>query len=80
MHDGSVATLEEALLHYARGGRKVDSGAGAGGGSLNPNKSLFVRPFDLTEQEKQDVLEFLRSLTDPELLTDPRFADPFKQP
>jgi cytochrome c peroxidase len=80
MHDGSVATLEEALLHYARGGRKVDSGAGAGGGSLKPNKSLFVRPFDLTEQEKQDVLEFLRSLTDPELLTDPRFADPFKQP
>lgn len=80
MHDGSVATLEDALLHYARGGRRIDSGPAAGDGSQNPNKSLFVRSFTLTEPEKQDVLEFLRALTDPELLSDPRFSDPFVTP
>jgi len=79
MHDGSVATLEEALLHYASGGRKIAAGPAAGDGSLNPNKSLLVRAFDMNEQEKQDVLEFLRSLTDFEFLADPRFADPFVQ-
>ena len=80
MHDGSIATLEEVLLHYARGGRKVDSGPNASDGSMNPNKSLFVRPFLMTEEEKKDVIEFLRALTDEEFLTDPRFSDPFLKP
>lgn len=68
------------LLHYARGGRKVDSGPSAGDGSLNPNKSLFVRPFTMTEEEKRDVIEFLGALTDEEFLADPRFSDPFVNP
>lgn len=80
MHDGSVATLEEALAHYARGGRKIESGPGAGDGSLNPNKSLFIRRFEMSETEKQDVIEFLRALTDEEFLKDPRFSDPFSGP
>lgn len=80
MHDGSIATLEEVLLHYARGGRKVDAGPNAGDGSMNPNKSLFVRPFLMTEDEKRDVIEFLRALTDEEFLSDPRFTDPFLTP
>ena len=77
MHDGSITTLSEVLLHYARGGRRIDSGAQAGDGSLNPNKSAFVRFFSPTDQELADVLAFLESLTDREFLTDPRFADPF---
>ena len=80
MHDGSIATLEEALLHYARGGRKIDSGPSAGDGSQNPNKSLFIRPFELGEAEKADVIEFLRALTDEAFLKDPRLADPFSGP
>lgn len=80
MHDGSITTLQEALLHYARGGRRIDTGSRAGDGSLNPNKSLFVRFFSPTDQEIADVLAFLESLTDSEFLHDPRFSDPFQTP
>lgn len=76
MHDGSLETLSDVLEHYARGGRLVTSGPRAGDGAQNPNKSLFVRRFELSASEKQDVIDFLRSLTDDEFLHDPRFADP----
>ena len=72
MHDGSIATLSEVLDHYAAGGRASAHGTGPG-----PFQSEFVRGFTLTDQEKQDVLAFLESLTDSEFLTDPRFSDPF---
>ena len=65
MHDGSLATLEEVLDHYAAGG-KFD----------NPNKSRILRRFHLTDGEKRDLVEFLKSLTDEELLHDPRWSDP----
>jgi cytochrome c peroxidase len=72
MHDGSIATLSEVIDHYAAGGRARAQGAGT-----SPLQSEFVRGFTLTDPEKQDVLTFLESLTDTELLTDPRFSDPF---
>ena len=77
MHDGSIATLEEVIDHYAAGGRNVTEGEHVGDGRENPNKSLFVSGFDITEQQKQDLLAFLRALTDPAFLEDPRFSDPF---
>ena len=80
MHDGSVATLEEVLAMYERGGRLVESGPEAGDGKTNPNKSPFVGGFTLTEQERADVLAFLRALTDETFLTDPALADPFAAP
>lgn len=78
MHDGSIATLEEVIDHYAAGGRTIHSGPYAGDGSKNPYKSNFVRGFVLTEEEKQQLLAFLRSLDDPEFVTNPRFSDPFE--
>ena len=77
MHDGSIATLDEVLDHYARGGRRIESGPNAGDGRDNPNKSLFVSGFTLTEGERADVLNFLRALTDARFLEDPHFSDPF---
>ncbi|UJR83473.1 methanobactin export MATE transporter MbnM [Sandaracinus amylolyticus] len=77
MHDGSIATLDEVLDHYAAGGRTIESGPNAGVGAESPLKSIFLHGFELTPQEREDLLAFLRSLTDQELLTDPRFADPF---
>jgi cytochrome c peroxidase len=77
MHDGSVATLPDALDHYAAGGRTISSGPYAGVGADNPYKSELIAPFTLTAGEKADVVEFLDSLTDQELLADPRFADPW---
>jgi cytochrome c peroxidase len=78
MHDGSIATLEGVLVdHYARGGRLITDGPYAGDGSKNPYKSGFLIGFHLSEQEKQDVLAFLDSLTDTEFVTNPHFSDPF---
>lgn len=77
MHDGSVATLDEVIDHYARGGRLIEDGMHAGDGRLNPFKSEFVTGFELSESERADLVAFLHALTDEAVLTDPRFADPF---
>jgi cytochrome c peroxidase len=79
MHDGSVATLEEVLEHYARGGRLIEEGPLVGDGALNPNKSPLLNGFAMTEREKQDLLAFLRALTDESLLTNPAYSDPFTE-
>lgn len=77
MHDGSIATLEEVLDFYAAGGRVIASGPHAGDGRANPYRSDLVGAIALTEQDKADLVAFLRTLTDENLLTDPAYADPF---
>jgi cytochrome c peroxidase len=76
MHDGSIATLEEAIDHYQAGGRTINKGKWAGVGSKNPYKSEFIPGFKLTSPEKSDLLAFLDSLTDREFINNPVFADP----
>jgi cytochrome c peroxidase len=78
MHDGSIATLDGVLDHYAAAGRTVESGPFAGNGSKNPNKSRFINGFTLTPEQRADFIAFLESLTDNEFLHDPRFSDPWK--
>jgi cytochrome c peroxidase len=77
MHDGSVATLEDAIGHYAAGGRTIRDGANRGVGRDNPLKSPTIRGFSLTPDERADLVAFLRALTDDALLYDARFADPW---
>jgi len=77
MHDGSIATLEEAIAHYARGGRLIEHGPNTGDGRRSPFKSEFIRGFELTDVEQADLIAFLESLTDERVLTDPRWSDPF---
>ncbi|MEI9941000.1 MAG: cytochrome c peroxidase [Pseudomonadota bacterium] len=62
MHDGSLATLEDVIEQYNAGGRG------------DPTTDPLVAPRSLTSDDKADLLEFLRSLTDPTLLVDARFA------
>ncbi|OCR01661.1 di-heme enzyme [Oscillatoriales cyanobacterium USR001] len=76
MHDGSIKTLAEVIDHYQAGGRTIKQGEFAGVGSKNPLKSNFVNGFKLTAQEKEDLLNFLRSLTDEEFINNPEFSDP----
>lgn len=76
MHDGSVATLEEVIRHYQRGGRLIENGEYAGDGRLSPYKSEFVRGFELSDSEREDLKAFLQSLTDTTVLTDARFSNP----
>jgi cytochrome c peroxidase len=80
MHDGSIATLEEVLDHYARGGRLISTGPHAGDGAASAFKNGFVKGFTMTAQDKTDLLAFLRSLTDSSFLADPRLANPWRTP
>jgi cytochrome c peroxidase len=64
MHDGSIETLQDVVRHYAAGGRKLDEGPFAGDGRLSPLKSGLVRGFEITDEEVEDVVAFLESLTD----------------
>jgi len=77
MHDGSIVTLEDVIAFYERGGRLIEDGPEAGDGRDNPYKSGFVPGFQLTPQEREDLVNFLKSLTDTTFINDPRFADPF---
>ncbi len=61
MHDGSLDDLAQVIEFYANGGR--------GAGVHSPFKSPFIKGFELSEDEKSDLLAFLRSLTDEEFLS-----------
>lgn len=73
MHDGSIATLEEVIEHYDRGGRLIEDGDNAGDGALSPLKSELVFALGLTDQEKADLLVFLESLTDEAFVAEPSY-------
>jgi len=51
LHDGSLQTLEEVVEYYDQGGEK------------NPFLDSAIFPLHLTDQEKQDLVAFLRALT-----------------
>lgn len=79
MHDGSVATLRDALAHYARGGRnatRADGSAPAAPGVRGAQQSDRVRGFALAEGEADALVAFLEALTDEKFVRDARFADP----
>ncbi len=78
MHDGSLSTLEEVVDHYARRGRLIEAGEHAGDGRLSPYKSEFIVGFELSKQERADLLAFLAALTDESVLTNSRWANPFE--
>lgn len=60
MHDGSIATLDEVIEFYARGGNVAES--------PNPYRSPFIKSFAITEEEKAALVAFLQSLTDEEFV------------
>jgi cytochrome c peroxidase len=76
-HDGSAATLDDVIDHYARGGRLIASGPNAGDGRSSPLKNGFIQGFTLTSAERAGLLAFLRSLTDSTFLTTPLHANPW---
>ena len=51
MHDGSLKTLEEVVDFYDEGGKE------------NPHRDPRMFPRDLTDDEKEALVEFLRSLS-----------------
>lgn len=51
MHDGSMASLEAVVDHYGKGG--VD----------RPSRDKAIRPLQLSQSEKDDLIAFLETLT-----------------
>ncbi|MDB4988240.1 MAG: Methylamine utilization protein mauG, partial [Myxococcaceae bacterium] len=64
MHDGSMATLDEVLDHYAAGGRTIEHGALSGVGADSVYKDRRIGGFTLSASERSELLAFLASLTD----------------
>lgn len=79
MHDGSIATLGEAVDHYANGGRVIAEGPLAGDGRANPFKDPLIAGIDLSAQDRTDIVAFLTTLTERDFSKDPRFNDPFER-
>ena len=77
MHDGSVASINEVIDIYARGGRLITKGAFKGDGKLNKNKHSLIKGFTLSDKEKKELIDFLTSLTDSSLFYNPQFKNPF---
>jgi cytochrome c peroxidase len=51
MHDGSLRTLEEVVEHYNKGGLK------------NPQLDQRIKPLNLTDQDKKDLVAFMKALS-----------------
>lgn len=61
MHDGSLATLADVMDFYNNGGRVKDT---------DPVSSFLsggIRPLGLSNDEKNDLVEFMKALTSPDL-------------
>lgn len=74
MHDGRFETLREVVEHYNNGIQRspnLDNRLTTRGG--NP-----VR-MNLSNQDIDALVAFMRTLTDQELLTDTKYSDPFKE-
>jgi cytochrome c peroxidase len=69
MHDGRFFTLEQAINHYSEEVKESETLdplmelVGEGGAQLTPN-------------EKQDLIAFLKTFTDEEFLSNPEFSNP----
>ena len=78
MHDGRFATLAQVVEHYNSGiqdGPALDNRLKNPPGTPNAGQPLR---FNLTNADKDALVAFLNTLTDNALMTDSKFADPFK--
>ncbi len=60
MHDGSLKTLNEVLVHYNNGGVTNE------GDPVNDFLSGGIRPLNLSDSELSDLEAFMKALTSPE--------------
>lgn len=69
MHDGRFQTLEEVLDFYSehlKGAPNLD-------GNLGPH----LPGLEMSDQQKADIIAYLKTLTDQEFINDPQFSNPF---
>ena len=75
MHDGRFATLEQVIEHYNSG---VQANPNLAPQLRNPPPGMGAKRLSLTQQDKDDLLCFLKTLTDKTISTDVKFTSPFK--
>lgn len=74
MHDGRFETLEEVIEHYNSGVQNhpnLDNRLRGPGGN-------GVKQLNLSESDKQALVAFLHTLTDPTVAEEEKYSDPFK--
>jgi cytochrome c peroxidase len=80
MHDGRFKTLEEVLDHY---NDHIQMSSTLDPLILEATNELFPPAgqvkLGLTAQEKQDIIAFLKTLTDEKFITNPAFSNPFSK-
>ena len=62
MHDGSIPELKQVIDFFNSGGE------------IHANKDPRIKPLNLTRQQKDDLLAFLKTLTDEEFVSNVGFA------
>jgi len=67
MHDGRKTTLADVLDFYNRGG---DPGV--------TNKDSKIKKLNLTDQDMSDIIEFLKTLSDPQFTSNGAYANPWR--
>jgi cytochrome c peroxidase len=66
MHDGRFTTLDQVIEHYSKGGKN------------HPNADGRVRGINLDGPQRAALRAFLLTLSDPQFIADPKYADPFQ--
>lgn len=62
MHDGTLTTLEDVIRKYEAGGNNYAT------------KSPLIKGFQLSSKERNDLISFLKSLSDRNFITNPEFS------
>lgn len=70
MHDGRFDNLEEVLDFYSEGIQLASP-------NLDINILSHGKQLNLTVQQKEDIIAFLKALTDTTFINDPAFSSPF---
>ena len=72
MHDGRFETLEEVIEHYSTGIQNHNNLHNF----LKAGNS--AKKFNFSDSDKQDLVEYLKTLTDTDFIADVKYSDPFK--
>jgi cytochrome c peroxidase len=73
MHDGRFNTLEDVIDHYSEG---IENSDNLDVRLLSADGS--TKKFNIPAGDKRAIVAFLHSMTDPHMIGDPKFSNPFK--
>ncbi|MBP9134273.1 MAG: cytochrome C peroxidase [Saprospiraceae bacterium] len=66
MHDGHLKTIEDVMDHYMSGGHP------------SPKRDPLIAQIELTQEQRTQIIAFLKTLTDNGVLQDTTLSNPYK--